>query len=273
MFMLISGYFLARFLLQGGGIKDLSKYCLNRWWRLFPAIVLCTSITYLIVALSPLNGRSVTFSQFLLNFLIIHPDIPYVDGSHWFAASLLQMQLLLGVIFLIKNNGNRIYSIVGLYILSLILYLVFDIPSTRLDNVLFYLTNSSWLPVLLSGCILFYVQSRYLHKAFFVIPILTVLIHIFTLKDWILILPFSIFLMFIFNIIKIDCPKFLVKCGGVSFYWYLLHQNIGFCIMNELRGVGVTDEFCLVTSALVFTLVIAFGVDCILKFVPKKIFK
>ena len=43
--------------------------------------------------------------------------------------------------------------------------------------------------------------------------------------------------------------------------------------MNELRSLGATDEFCLVTSALVFTLVLAFGVDSILKFVPKKIYK
>lgn len=273
MFMMISGYFLAKSLLQGYGLKDLSKYCVNRWWRLFPAIVLCTSVTYLMVTISPLNGRVVNFSQFLLNFLIIHPNIPYVDGSHWFASSLLQMQLLLGLFLLIKNNKTRIYSIVGLYIFSLILYFVFDVPTTRLDNVLFYLTNSSWLPVLLSGCILYYARSNYLSKVFYIVPCLMVLIHVFTYKDWILIFPFSLFMIFIFDIIRVDCPQFLSKWGGVSFYWYLLHQNIGFCIMNELRGVGVTDEFCLVTSALVFTLVLAFGVDSILKFVPKKIYK
>ena len=273
MFMLISGYFLAKSLLQGYGLKDLSKYCVNRWWRLFPAIVLCTSITYLIVTISPLNGRMVDFSQFLLNFLIIHPNIPYVDGSHWFASSLLQMQLLLGLFILIKNNKTRIYSIVGLYIFSLILYFVFDVPTTRLDNILFYFTSSNWLPVLLSGCLIYYIRSNYLSKVFFVIPVLTVFIHILSIKDCILILPFGLFLLFIYNIVKLDCPQFLVKWGGVSFYWYLLHQNIGFCLMNELRGVGVSDEFYLVTSALFLTLIIAFGVDGILKYIPKKIFK
>ena len=273
MFMMISGYFLAKTLLQGYGFKDLSKYLINRWWRLFPAIVLCTSITFIIVTISPLNERMVSFPQFLLNFLIIHPDVPYVDGSHWFAATLLQIQLLLGLIVLIKNYKTRIYTIVGLYIFSLILYLVFDIPSTRLDNILYYLTKSSWLPVLLSGCILFYIQSNHLSKIFYLIPFLMVLIHVFIFKIWILLLPFCLFLIFISDIIKIDCPQFLAKCGGVSFYWYLLHQNIGFCIMNELRNIGVTGELWLLTAALVTTLVIAFGVESILRFIPKKIFK
>lgn len=60
---------------------------------------------------------------------------------------------------------------------------------------------------------------------------------------------------------------------GVSFYWYLLHQNIGFCIINELRALGITNESCLLCSALGGTLLMAFGVNYVLKLIPAKIYK
>lgn len=213
MFMMISGYFLSKTLLKGFGTKDLGKYCANRWWRFFPAIVVCTTITFLVVTISPIEERMVSFQQFLLNFLIIHPGVPYVDGSHWFVADLLQMQILLGILLLIKNVNNRVKCIVALLFISLVLYLIFDLPQTRIDNILYHLTNSRWLPVLLSGCIIFYIQSNILHKIFYLVPIGMVLIHICEFHDWIVLLPFCLFLMFINNKISVKCPNILTKWG------------------------------------------------------------
>ena len=273
MFMMISGYFLAKTLLRGYGFKDIFKYCIDRWWRLFPAILICTTITYIIVCLSPLDARSVSFTQFLGNLFIIHPSIPYVDGSHWFAAALLQMQLLLSVLLLIRNERNRVYCIVGLSVFSLCLHLIFDIPDTRLDNILYYLTYSSWLPVLLSGSILYYVRSNVLSTKFVLIPIIMVVLHLIKFNNWILIIPFCFFVLFISGKMKINCPIWLAKWGGVSLYWYLLHQNIGFCIMNELRAFGVSSEALLVSFAMIGTISLAFGVKHILKFIPTKLIK
>jgi len=217
MFMMISGYFLAKTLLKGWGLKKLGKYCINRWWRLFPAVVVCTTITYIVIAISPLNDRMVNFSQYVLNFLIIHPGVPYVDGSHWFVAALLQMQLLLGILLLVKDVAIRVKCIVTLFFLSLVLYLLFDLPQTRIDNVLYHLTHSSWLPVLLSGCIIFYVQSNLLHRIFYLVPIGMVLIHIYGFNDWIVLLPFCLFIIFTLDKIKAKCPVLLAKWGGGKF--------------------------------------------------------
>lgn len=216
MFMMISGYFLAKTLLRGYGFKDIFKYCINRWWRLFPAILICTTITYIIVCLSPLDARSVSFTQFLGNLLIIHPSIPYVDGSHWFAAALLQMQLLLSVLLLIRNERNRVYCIVGLSVFSLCLHLIFNILNTRLVILLliYYLTYSSWLPVLLSGCILYYVKSNVLSTKFVLIPIIIVVLHLIKFDNWILVFPFCLFLLFISGKMNTNCPIWLTKCGG-----------------------------------------------------------
>lgn len=63
------------------------------------------------------------------------------------------------------------------------------------------------------------------------------------------------------------------KMWGVSLYWYLLHQNIGFCIMNELRAFGVSNEVLLVSFAMIGTISLAFGVNHILRFVPTRLIK
>lgn len=273
-FMMISGFFLAKTLLNGYGVKDYCKYCINRWWRLFPAALICITITYIVVCVSPLTSdRMVSFPQYLLNLLIIHPTVPYVDGAHWFIASLLEMQLLLGLLLLLKEDNCRVLFVILLFILSLGVWSVYDTPQTKVDNILYGILNCKWSPVFLSGIILSYVKDNKLPQWVMIIPMFVTVLYAYFYSSFPIIFGFLCFLLAISKKLTVECPTWVVKCGGVSFCWYLLHQNIGFCIMNELRYVGVHNEVVLVGCALLVTLFISFIVDRIIAFLPTKLFE
>lgn len=274
MFMMISGYFLAPTLLKGNGVFDCAKYCANRWWRLFPAVVLCTTITYLVVSIFPLvEERMVTFKEYLCNFLIIHPNIPYVENSHWFVAALLQMQLLLGGLLFIESEKLRVRVIVWLFVFSLVLCLIYDLPKTKIDNILYWITYSAWLPILLSGSILYYIKSTKLPRYMIIAPLIVLCVYVFKYHLFVVIVTFCLFVFAICGKMSVKCPALLTKMGGVSFIWYLLHQNIGFCIINILRNLGIINEVILLSVALIGTLLLAFSVNYFIRLVPRKLFK
>lgn len=274
MFMFISGYFLTGSLFVGFGKKDWLKYCVNKWWRLFPSAIICMTIVFIVTHSMPfIEGRTTTITQLFLNFLIIHPGVPYVDGPHWFMAALLQIQLMLSVLFFIKNIKYRKNSLIAFFCISLAIKLVSDKTATAIDDRILYLTSGTWLPMLLAGCITSLVLKGEMHKSYSIVPIIATIIYVS--PSWLayLVPLMLLFVVFAKQMIKVKCPKFFVKLGNISFAWYLVHSNIGFCIMIWLMQHGICDELVCVSVAIVSTLLLAFVVDCGLQRIPTKLMK
>ena len=271
-FMYISGYFLTNSLLNGYGVGDWFKYCLNKWWRFFPTAVICMVLIFIITHLSPLTeDRMVTLPQLLLNFLIVNPGFKPVDGSHWFIASLLQMQLLLSVLMFIKSSRTKLVVLYTLFILAAILYVLGDVKEFALDNVLRAVLCEKWLPVLLAGSITKLIFEKKISAKALFIPVMVIgyyVIQYNTLSVFVLTL---VFLCISLKAPQIKCPIVLQKLGEMSFVWYLLHQNIGYCIINELRDHGIRQEFYLIFVAMTLTLILSYMVYICLRKIPTKI--
>lgn len=274
MFMFISGYFLTSSLFAGFGKKDWMKYCVNKWWRLFPSAVICMTIVFIVTHTMPfIEGRTATISQLFLNFLMIHPGVPYVDGPHWFMAALLQIQLMLSILLFIKNVKYRKFLLIAIFCISLAIKLVADKTATTIDDRILYLTSGTWLPMLLAGCITSLALKGQLHKAYLVVPVIVIVTYV--RLSWFIYLVPLMFLFFVFakQVIKLKCPKVFVKLGNISFAWYLVHSNIGFCIMIWLWQHNICNELVCVSTAIISTLFLAYIVDCALQRIPTKLIK
>lgn len=267
MFMQMSGFFLAKSLiLPVNNIKSYFSFCLNKWWRLFPGVILTTSIIYLFVFYAPLvEERKVSLIDFLLNFLIIHPTVPYVDGAHWFIATLLQLQLIIGLSILLKKR-DRIRILVFVSIISVLLFFL-------KIGVFNMLLCGYWFPILLSGIIVYFVKDELIPKYYIIIPLITVMISSCIFQNIYIILFFLLFILVVFGYFQtIKYPSLLVQLGNISFSWYLIHQNIGYCIINVARNFGISSEFFLVSLAISLTLILAIPINKLLDLIPKKIF-
>lgn len=271
-FMYISGYFLATSLLNGYGVRDWFKYCLNKWWRFFPTAVICMFLIFIITHLSPLTeDRMVTIPQLLLNFLIVNPGFKPVDGSHWFIATLLQMQLLLSVLMFIKSFRFKMIILYTFLILAAFLYVLGDIKAFTFDNVLRAILCEKWLPVLLAGSITKLICEKKIPVVTLLIPISVIGYYSIQYNSLSVVVLILVFLFICLNKSKIKCPIFLQKLGEMSFVWYLLHQNIGYSIINELRAYGIQQELFLIFAAMTLTLSLSYMVYVCIRKIPTKI--
>ena len=194
MFMFISGFFLTQSLIGKNGYKNQIKFIINKWWRLFPTAALSVIIIYVVTYFYPLcSDRMVSFQQLLYNFLIIHPGIPYVDGSHWFISALLQIQIVLSFLFLINKTRHKIIIIILLFFISILLFGAGDIPNTKLDNFASDLLCVKWLPIICSGCLTKLIINKQLSVFYYVIPVITVLYYSYYFMVVLLIPLFCLF--------------------------------------------------------------------------------
>ncbi len=272
MFMMISGFFLANSLCYNSESKRIIRYLVNHWWRLFPVAAICITLTFIITTIVDLPGRTVSVYDYFFNLLIIHPGISYVDGAHWFISSLLQMQLLLALTLFIEKERDRLLSLVVICVLSIILYLVGDVPNTRFDNLMNALICTKWLHMLLVGAIISWVISSKIKMYFISIPISWILYISITNSSYFL----PLFCLIFVFLIKSDFPfEFFknVNLGQMSLCWYLLHQNIGYCIMYLFQKNNIVIHYGIVLFVCLVTLLLSLFVAKITARIPQKIIK
>lgn len=245
LFFAISGFFLGKSLLEEEkvGLKQALKFSINKYWRLYTPYVISVIIIYIITdLLFPLQGRECDTKSFVVNlFLIYHPFVGFVDGAHWFIADLIKIQISLSLLYLFRKSENRKVLI---WVASVVL-LTFVVANYYSDGNLFtkiyrFIGVKSFLSVLLG--INLYLSFA---KSNFYSIIISALIAIYlSLAIHIVLIPLCLFFFYCFiskNRVDFWLGKYgifnnrvLLFLGSVSFQWYLVHQNIGFLILNHL---------------------------------------
>lgn len=245
LFFIISGFFLGKTLLdkKRRGFKQVFKFSINKYWRLYTPYAISVITIYVITdLLFPLQGRGCDTRSFVANlFLIYHPFISFVDGAHWFIADLIKIQISLSLLYILRKSESRTVLI---WIASVVL-LVFVIANYCLDNDWFtrlyrFIGVKSFLSVLL-GINLY---LAFTEKNFYSSILSTLIIIYLSLAIHLVFIPLYIFIFYCFiSKNKVDFwlgkyrifnNKVLLFLGSVSFQWYLIHQNIGFVILNHL---------------------------------------
>jgi peptidoglycan/LPS O-acetylase OafA/YrhL len=215
-------------------------FIVSRFSRLYPAYWCALLITFLIVSLYGLPGREVSSSDALINILMFQEylRIPHVDGVYWTLAVELTFYFWMFVFYLRSGLGNveTIFSfVIGFSVLHSIG--VIDIP-TAIHKI--FIMN--YLPFFTAG-ICFYkiinqdddVKRNILYLAFSLLSTAA----IYSFKHF---LVFSVFYI-VFYLALSGRMMFLqfkpfVFMGGISYSLYLIHQNIGYVIINKFYAIS-----------------------------------
>ena len=276
-FFILSGYFFYSGIIRSKKLSviNVGKFCINKYWRLYPAYLISITLIFLVYHFIDLPGRECSLRDFLVNCIFIyHPYFAYVDSAHWFIATLIKMQFI-SALFLLLKPSIRSYSILlfELFIFGLLIYSTHStIPLVH--KIVFIFSPDCFLKFLVGYNIYMILsqqsKKKYLHA---VLGILITGYYCATIH-LVLILLYTIITYWTLqnkHIFTVNPCNPLVIVGKYSFAWYLIHQNIGFVIIKQLNTLGMNNELWLLVP-ITITFGIAVTIQNITNLLPRKLF-
>lgn len=259
-FFIVSGFVIYMSLTR---INRPIDFIVHRFIRLYPTFWFAVLFTFLMVAYFGLAGREVSFVDMLVNLTMIPGPfkVPSVDGVYW--TLLYELKFYFWILILYSTNSLKKIETISLYYLLFVLissvmiwndelwykvanqFFMFDNMSFFISGIMFYkifndeVNYKSYIVLILAATIGIYFDTHHSPLTLVIIYILFVLLSIHKL-EWIAIKPF-------------------VFLGSISYALYLIHQNIGYIILNYTFSINLSPwigtSIALVVSIMIAILI------------------
>jgi len=265
-FFVITGY------LTNVTIDKYDKYGSNYWlkaklFRLYPSYFVSCIFIFLFLTFFPLDGRSsFTFLDLLQDLLMLPFLSGKIEGAHWYVLALVKFYLLFYFVARYKLYNKRTFYIFVVF-LNIICSLLNQLDIfPKVYNYLFFLTFNFFNISIFTGLLL--AKSMESKKY---LPILCVAIMYLSVKIHLFYTPLILFIIYsLLNQKKYSYiaqvllqSKPLLFLGIISYTWYLLHQNIGYVIMQVQLKNGINKEVTPYLTLLI-TLIAAYFIESFL---------
>lgn len=246
MFFIISGYVIFMTLLK---IEKPIDFLVTRFIRLYPIFWVAVIFTFAIVYSFNLENREVSISDMLINLTMIPAlfKTPYVDGVYWTLLYELKFYLL---IFLVYISGliKKIEYLAIFPIIIIISSFIFNIEHTLFYKILNFFLILDYLPYFISGIMLYKIHEKNYNILTICVLVTTILINLYNIKYdflWFILLTYLIFILISLNKINWISNKFLVYLGSISYSLYLIHQNLGYIVLNYCNKIDLESYLSL----------------------------
>lgn len=276
LFFIISGFVI--FLTLEKTKKPLD-FIVSRISRLYPAYWTGVFVTFLCISTFGLPGREISLSDAFINLSMIQSwiRVPSVDGVYWTLSIELKFYIIMFGLYL-TNNLKRINIFasiwIGLIIIDILIYkffqirmigplrtiLIFEYGSLFIAGIFFYKLKCGEKGVLLHSIIW--------------LGLIGILIADGVEKAIVVLFYYALFYLFVYGKLSFLKQKILIFLGAISYTLYLVHQNIGYIIMNgfykyfENSTAAITIALCISLS--IATVITYFVEKPMLKFIREK---
>jgi peptidoglycan/LPS O-acetylase OafA/YrhL len=251
LFFIISGFVI----IMSVRNSDLIDFGISRFTRLYPAFWVSVALTALVTFFYGGIIYNVSLKQVLFNLTMLNGffGVEHVDGVYWSLVVELKFYFLIAIVlFFNKLKHIKIFGYILLAISILQLFLPFaDAP--RFLQVIYYATFARWSPYFIAGMFFYFIRSeKEILKNLIPIIIAYFVAIKYALENVVyrsevyghnfsaivVVLLISIFFVVIFfisiNKLKLLNRKVFLYMGILTYPLYLIHQNIGFIIFNNL---------------------------------------
>lgn len=271
LFFMISGFVIFMSLDK---IKSGSDFIIGRFSRLYPAYWTCLILTYAIVNIAGLPNYTISWYVALINLSMFQVffNVPNVDGVYW----TLEIELCFYIIMFILYQSRLlryIYQISIIWLILMALTIILEKQSNIFIEprigILFFLKNQSiiFANLFIIG-MMFYKQYK---KGFSIKEncIIIACILVYKLQhSWnetLLIIFFTGLLHFIIhNKMSFLIQKPLLFMGTISYSLYLIHQNVGYVIINKFYQFGINPNISIciaLTISILLGAIITFKIE------------
>lgn len=264
LFFIISGFVIY---LTVNNCKNAYDFAWRRFTRLYPIFWICVILTFFGVNYAnTLPELKSNWLDGLFNLTMFYRPLRYfidikdVDGAYWSLLPELQFYLLIFSLMLF----NKMKYIKGVSLIWLLLVIV--------ENYMFHIPiigsfiNLYFGGFFIAGILFFRIRVYNEHTLvnhLFILCTLIINIIIYNTLNHphpFLILPiiYVVFYLFIYGKLKFINNKVLLFLGAISYPLYLLHQNLGYVLIYQLRSYGYSSYIIVPFVTIVFIMLAAF---------------
>jgi len=255
-FFIISGFVIYWTLSK---VEKPLDFLISRFSRLYPVYWVAVIITFSVVKVAGLPGKEVSINEAICNLLMFHEyfKIPHVDGVYWTLTVELTFYFWIFILYLSKQLKWAEYWMLPVLIAAVLQSIgFFKLPEIVNKILIIYHIN-----FFIAG-ISFYKIINKISDRFTISLILISLISIVFIMSFKHFLVFSVFYIIFYLAIsgnlKFLSLKPFVFLGGISYSLYLLHQNVGFVILNKFHenqlpsvsGAFLSIALCVLAASL-----------------------
>ncbi len=257
LFFIVSGFVIFMTLEKSAHVTD---FIVSRLSRLYPAYWAAVILTFLVVRIFALPGREVRIKYAVLNLTMIQSwlAVPNVDGVYWTLAVELSFYALMCILFITKLLPKiELISWLWLGGMALCSYLAakhgIQLPRAVRSTYLLEYGN-----LFIAG-IMFYKLMHQPEKSQYYILFFALVVEYFLHKHLVILVAiyFGIFWSFIKGYLSILTAKPFVFLGSISYSLYLIHQNIGYIIIQALERFRVATSTSIILVPLTISILIA----------------
>ena len=276
LFFIISGFVIALSIKT----RNLKDFCVSRITRLYPSYWLSILLTSTVVILFGAPRFTVYIKQVILNLTMFQNyfNISPVDSVYWTLFIEMKFYIFVIGIYLILNKIKEIkfdYLIYSWLLLS-ITYIFLN--NLFVFKVLNYFLILEWSSYFIAGMIFYQIYTKKLSIKYIILLGITIFISLFhsisrierlELKFNTTFSPFYIsgfILIFYILMLLVSCGKLttinspkLIKFGLLTYPLYLLHQNIGFVIFNQLGTES--NKYLILFLTIIFILFLSYVIS------------
>jgi peptidoglycan/LPS O-acetylase OafA/YrhL len=258
-------------LLMNAQSKTPRQFLISRAQRLYPALWVSCSLTYLVSVLTQNPLFMVSPLDYLANLTMLNGffGIPYVDGAYWTMLISLKFNLLLFIIMLL-GQVKHMYVLACAW-LAYSALLTFGIQIPYVD---FFLL-SSYAPFFIAGMMVYLIRSKghksmywLLFAASYIVALYYVLqdTHVKQARyqvpysESVLVVINTVYYLF-FVLIALNKTqglqlRFFVTLGATTYPLFLLHQNLGYMVFTYIH----INQYLLLVLLLVVMFALSYGV-------------
>jgi len=264
LFFLVSGFVIFWTLSK---VERPFDFIWSRASRLYPVYWVAATLTFVVVSIFGLAGRETSVIDLLLNYSMIHEylGIRHVDGVYWSLTLELTFYAWMLILFFfnqIKNIEKWLFVWIILATLISNEKFGFELP-IRLK----YLFLLDYI-ALFSGGICFYIMrsGKATSATYWVLAasILSLFIKHPLNSCITLCAIYCIFYLAISGRLKFLAYKPLIFMGTISYSFYLVHQNIGYIIINKFYANELSPIAGMATAlsvALLLAILLTFTIE------------